>query len=253
MATLCYASSLDIRERRVPFRTWYPMVAVSIPFTALFYGSLLYSGDFTRLVYLALMALSFSLLFHLFAYFHLFGGADAWALIFISLCIPAFPVTPLFGVPPPAFFPFSVLMNAVLLNLFIPVGIYLYNLKKGNKAPFPYRFLGFPVEGDHIEESYGYVMEKIAEEDRKIQRSFTGVHEMIGSLVSGKARISTLDLRRNPCEYQKERELYGKAGRVWISYGIPFIVPIAAGLITALIFGDIFFSLMQLLFGVNYA
>jgi preflagellin peptidase FlaK len=29
--TLLYASVLDIRERRVPFRTWYPMLAVTIP------------------------------------------------------------------------------------------------------------------------------------------------------------------------------------------------------------------------------
>ena len=249
-ATLCYASLLDIRERRVPFRTWYPMLAASIPFTVFFYASLLYFGEYTSMVYLASLALFFSCLFYLFAYFHLFGGADAWALIFISLCIPTFPVTPLLGIPPLAFFPFSVLVNAVLLNLFIPAGIYLYNLKKGNKAPFPYMFLAFPVEGDHIHESYGYVMEKIDEEDGKIRRRFIGIWEGIRSMTSGKGRIYTLDLRRNPDEYVKERELFGKAGRVWISYGIPFIVPITAGVITALIFGDMFFGLLQVLYGV---
>ena len=171
-------------------------------------------------------------------------------MIFISLCIPTFPVTPLLGIPPLAFFPFSVLVNAVLLNLFIPVGIYLYNLKKGNKAPFPYMFLAFPVEGDRIHESYGYVMEKIDEEDGKIRRRFIGIWEGIRSMTSGKGRIYTLDLRRNPDEYVKERELFGKAGRVWISYGIPFIVPITAGVITALIFGDMFFGLLQVLYGV---
>jgi archaeal preflagellin peptidase FlaK len=249
-ATLCYASFMDIRERRVPFRTWYPMLAASIPFTVFFYGSLLYFGEYTSMAYLAFLALFFSCLCYIFAYFHLFGGADAWALIFIALCIPTFPVTPLLGIPPLAFFPFSVLVNAVLLNLFIPVGIYLYNLKKGNKAPFPYMFLAFPVEGDHIHESYGYVMEKIDEEEGKIRRRFIGIGEGIRSMTSGKGRIYTLDLRRNPDEYVKERELFGKAGRVWISYGIPFIVPITAGVITALIFGDMFFGLLQVLYGV---
>jgi preflagellin peptidase FlaK len=37
VVTLCYASVLDIRERRVPFRTWYPMLAVAGPMAALFY------------------------------------------------------------------------------------------------------------------------------------------------------------------------------------------------------------------------
>lgn len=226
------------------------MLAVSIPFTVFFYASLLYFGEFTTTVYLAFLALCFSCLFYLFAYFHLFGGADGWALIFISLCIPTFPVIPLLGIPPLAFFPFSVLVNAVLLNLFVPVGIYLYNLKKGNNAPFPYMFLAFPVEGEHIDESYGYVMEKIEEEDGEIRRRFIGISEAVRSMTNGKGRIYTLDLRRNPDEYLKERELFGKAGRVWISYGIPFIVAITAGVITALIFGDIFFGLLRVLYGV---
>ncbi|MDD1708475.1 MAG: prepilin peptidase [Methanoregulaceae archaeon] len=245
-----YASLLDIRERRVPFITWYPMLVVSIPFTAFFYAILLYNGEFVTAGYLAVMALFFSLLFYLFAYFHLFGGADAWALIFIALCIPAFPHTPLLGIPPLGFFPFSVLINAVLLNLFTPVGIYLYNLNKGNRAPFPYMFLAFPVEGKEIQESYGYVMEEIGEADGEIQRRFIGIGEAIRGMTSGKGRIYTLDLRRNPDEYVNELELFKKAGKVWISYGVPFIVPITAGMVTALIFGDILFSLLQVLFGV---
>lgn len=248
--TLCYASLLDIRERRVPFRTWYPMLAASLPFTVSFYGILLYSGEYILSVYLAALALIFSLLFYLFAYFHLFGGADAWALIFISLCIPAFPFVPLLGIPPLAFFPFSVLINAVLLNLFTPAGIYLHNLKNGNRAPFPYMFLGFPVEGERIHESYGYVMEEITENEGDIRRRFIGFGEAIRGMTSGTGRIYTLDIRRHPEEYLKERERFVKAGQVWISYGVPFIVPITAGVITALIFGDIFFGLIQVLYGV---
>jgi preflagellin peptidase FlaK len=69
-------------------------------------------------------------------------------------------------------------------------------------------------------------------------------------MTTGKGRIYTLDIRRNPEEYLKEREMFAKAGNVWISYGVPFIVPIAAGVITALMFGDIFFGLLQVLYGV---
>jgi preflagellin peptidase FlaK len=40
--------------------------------------------------------------------------------------------------------------------------------------------------------------------------------------------------------------IYKKAGTVWISYAVPFIIPITAGLITALVFGDILFSIMKI-------
>ncbi|MDD1710062.1 MAG: prepilin peptidase [Methanoregulaceae archaeon] len=248
--TLCYASLLDIRKRRVPFRTWYPMLAVSIPFSAFFYGFLVIGDEFTIAMYLAAMAIVFSLVFYLFAYFNLFGGADAWALIFLSLCIPAFPLIPIFGVPPHAFFPFSVLINAVLLNLFTPVAIYFYNIKKGNNAPFPYLFIAYPVEGTQISESNGYVMEEFGEDNGVLIRRFIGIGEAIRGMVTGKGRIYTLDLRRNPEKYRKERELMEKAGRVWIAYGVPFIIPITAGFVTALLFGDIFFGLLKVVNGV---
>jgi hypothetical protein len=52
-----------------------------------------------------------------------------------------------------------------------------------------------------------------------------------------------------PEEYMKERDLYRKAGKVWISYGVPFIVPITAGLLSALLFGDFIFGLLQVFAG----
>ena len=247
--TLCYASFLDIRERKVPFRTWYPMLIVGLPATALFYFLLIFGGATGAALYYGALAIFFCAMFYLFAYFHLFGGADAWAFIFISLCIPAFPFPPLLGSPLLAFFPFSVLINAMLLNLFIPLGILIMNLKKGNLAPYPYILFGFPVEGDRIGDHYGYVMEDITEEDGQIKRRFLGIRESLADMVTGERRVYTLDLRRKPDEYTKERDLYKKAGRVWISYGVPFIVPITAGLFSALFLGDFIFGLLQVFNG----
>ena len=250
IATLCYASLLDIQERRVPFRTWYPMLLISIPFSALFYSLLIARGEYAIAFYLGAMAIIFSLFFYLFAYFNLFGGADAWALIFISVCIPTFPFTPLLDLPPHAFFPFSVLINAVLINLLTPVAIYLYNFKKGNTAPFPYLFIAYPVIGSKILESHGFVMEEFQEDDGVLKRRFIGIGEAIRRMATGKGRIYTVDLRRNPDKFRNECALFEKAGRVWITYGIPFIVPICAGMIIALFFGDIFNSLLNSLNGV---
>jgi preflagellin peptidase FlaK len=247
--TYCYASVRDIRERRVPFRTWYPMLAAGLPFTALFYAILLAGGDQFMALYFLTLTLFFSFLFFLFARFGLFGGADAWALIFIAVLIPAFPVIPLLGLPPLGFFPFSVLINAVLLNLATPIGIFFYNLKQGNRAPFPYPLLGYPVEGDRISESSGFVMEEITEEKGLLHRRFFGIRESLRGMSSGKGRVYTLAMRRNPDAYAGERDLYRKAGKVWISYGVPFIVPITAGYFTALLFGDIVFYLLTVLMG----
>ena len=54
LATLIYASYLDIKDRRVPFKTWYPMLIVGIPASVW----LLYSktGNFSLILgYLSLI------------------------------------------------------------------------------------------------------------------------------------------------------------------------------------------------------
>jgi preflagellin peptidase FlaK len=108
-------------------------------------------------------------------------------------------------------------------------------------------FLGFPVEGKNIANSFGYVMEDIREEDGQITRRFFSFREAVRGMMKGSGRVYTLDLRRRPEEYREELSLYSRAGRVWISYGVPFIVPLTAGMIVALFAGDILFIILQLL------
>ena len=100
-------------------------------------------------IYIAFTAI-FCGVFYIFGQMHLFGGADAWALIFIAFCIPTFPIIPLLGTPPLGgyFLSFSVLINALILNLVAPVGIFIINIVKGNRAPLQYMFFGFPVKGE---------------------------------------------------------------------------------------------------------
>jgi len=250
LATLCYASVLDIKDRRVPFRTWYPMLVIGIPAAAYFYLTLGLLGRWGLVAgYLALCGI-FSLMFYLFAVKNLFGGADAWALIFISACIPFFPLEPYFGYPPMGFLPFSVLTNAVILNLVAPLGIFGMNIVKKNRAPLPYMFFGFPVGGATIQQTFGFVMEDFDEENGTLTRRFVGIRESIRRMFSGEERIYTKDLRLHPELYNKELGLYRKAGTVWISYAVPFIIPITAGLISAILFGDFLFVIMKMATGV---
>ncbi len=199
-------------------------------------------------IYIALAAL-FCGVFYVFGQMHLFGGADAWALIFIAFCIPTFPITPLLNTPPLGFLSFSVLINALILNLVAPVGIFIINIVKGNHAPFQYMFFGFPVKGEKIKQSWGFVMEDFVEKNGKIERKFIGFWDSLRRMRSDEGRIYTKDLREHPEEFEKELGLYRKAGTVWISYAVPFILPITAGFISAIVCGDFLFSLIRLLSG----
>lgn len=200
----------------------------------------------------ALMLLLLSVfcgVFYVFGRMNLFGGADAWALIFIAFCIPTFPFTPFLGDPPLGFLAFSVLINALILNMVAPVAIFLMNVIRKNRAPLRYMFFGFPVNGDSIHREWGFVMEDFSEKNGKVSRKFIGFFDAIKRMYSGKGRIYTKDLREHPEEFKKELAMYRNAGTVWISYAVPFIIPITAGLITAIVFGDILFAIMKVVAG----
>ncbi|MDO9035155.1 MAG: A24 family peptidase C-terminal domain-containing protein [Methanoregula sp.] len=364
LVTLIYASYLDIRDRRVPFKTWYPMLIVGIPASvwllyiktgnfsliagylalvvSFFYANYLdnhepgepfkfeylavtlalpllawlvlpapfsmtlvpwyamFAGIFAYISYITykqkpegkikpkkkrkesniedalsrwyfiLIVMIFAItslvlffsswgapalfvllpavfcgVFYLFGRMHFFGGADAWALIFISFCVPTFPFTPLLGNTPLGFLAFSVLINALLLNLVAPLAIFAVNIAQGNRAPLMYMFFGFPVKGDTIQQEWGFVMEDFEEKKGIMNRKFIGFWDSIKRMYAGVGRIYTKDLREHPEEFTAELAIYKKAGTVWISYAVPFIIPITAGLITAIVFGDFLLAIMR--------
>ncbi len=179
----------------------------------------------------------------------LFGGADAWALIFIAFCVPTFPLTPLLDTPPLGFFSFSVLINALILNLAAPVGIFIINVVKKNRAPIQYMFFGFPVSGEKIQDSWGFVMEDFIERNGKVERKFIGFWDSLHRMRSDEGRVYTKDLRERPEEFEKELGVYKKAEKVWISYAVPFILPITVGFISAIILGDFLFAIIKILSG----
>ncbi|MDD1695857.1 MAG: peptidase A24 [Methanoregula sp.] len=227
---------------------WY-FVLIIIIFSIASLIMLITPGGWGSQALVILLLSVFCGVFYLFARMHLFGGADAWALIFISFCIPTFPFTPLFGMPPLGFLSFSVLINALVLNLVTPIGIFFMNCIRRNRAPVMYMFFGFPVSGERIRDEWGFVMEDIEERKGIINRRFIGFWDSVRRMYTNEGRVYTKDLREHPEKYQKELAMYRSAGSVWISYAVPFIIPITAGLVTALIFGDLLFALMKVIAG----
>ncbi|MDD1661179.1 MAG: peptidase A24 [Methanomicrobiales archaeon] len=225
------------------FRAWHIPLVIALQGMAWACLFLVGKGSMGDLL-LVLVAL-YSDLFLVFAGMNLFGGADAIALVAIALFVPVFPFQPILGYPPLEFLPFSALTNAVILNLVTPIGIAVLNALKGNRAPFPYNFFGFPVKGDTIEHRFGFVMEDFREEGGDLKRGFIPIGSALRRMVEGRGRIYTKHLKENPEKFAKELAMFRKAGTVWISYGVPFILPILAGFATALIGGDILFTVMR--------
>ena len=248
--TLVYASVLDLKERRVPFKTWYPMLVVGIPM-ALWVYAIILSGDLRPAFgYIFLVTMFCAIFYFSSAYLHLFGGADAWAFIFITALVPLFPFEPLWGYPAIAFFPLTVMINTLILNIVTPVGIFIYNILKGNRAPLFYMFVGFPVDGKKITDSFGFIMEDFEETEEGIIRQYISFTASLKRMISGKRRMYTQDLKKNPEDYKKELDLYARSGRIWISYGVPFIIPITAGFIFSLFVGDMIYKILVMFIGV---
>ncbi|HVP95019.1 MAG TPA: A24 family peptidase C-terminal domain-containing protein [Methanoregulaceae archaeon] len=242
-----YATWLESRNIDSLFSNAWPLLYFLVGTVCWFSYSL--SGGGILFLYLGMIEM-FCFIFYLFGILQLFGGADAWALIFITLIIPLFPFEPLAGYPAVPFFPFTVLVNAVIFNLVAPVGLFIMNLISGNRAPWPYLFLGYPVDGNTIGTSFGFIMEEFGEREGVLTRRFLTVRETLGSMVRGHRRIYTKDLRTTPEKFSKELGWYKKAGKVWISYGVPFIVPITAGLLFGLFVGDILTICLKLAGGI---
>lgn len=248
--TLAYASVLDLRSRRVPFRTWYPMLAIGAPFTLWFYGALFNTDPAGALVLLALSGV-FAGLFLSFGRLGLIGGADAWALAFVTMLLPAFPFTPLLGETPPGFFPLPLLVNTGLVALFVPVWLLARNWHRGVRGPLPARLRGYPVTADEITggREFGFLMEELNDDDGTLHRRFFTLGELITAMLRD-TRVYTRELRVDPERFRAEIALVQRASPVWIAAGIPFIVPLTIGFVVTLALGDTLFFILSRLLGV---
>jgi preflagellin peptidase FlaK len=250
LITLLYGCKEDLKERSVPAVMWYPALAIGIICLICFIWNTEKIGNTPYLVPLIPLMLFFIVVFYLLANFNVFGLGDAKALICITICVPIFPLVPLLGYPPYGiapyvFFPLSVLTNTVLATIAVPLYIFVYNLIKGNKASITTMFLGTPVPSKNIQDTYGIVMETFEMKDGKVQRQFIGFKAALHQMITGENRIYTKDLRENPRDYKKELELYRQVETIWISYAMPYLIPITIGFIVTLLCGDVIYFVIE--------
>ncbi|MEM2463957.1 MAG: A24 family peptidase C-terminal domain-containing protein [Candidatus Bathyarchaeia archaeon] len=251
-----YASWSDYKTREVSNSVWilFSPIAFALTFSELF----LFDIEALPLYGLC-FALTSAFAIILF-YAGGFGGADAKALMCLALALPFYPsglLNPLMGEASPVmsmFFPVTVFSNSVILAALTAIYLLLHNLlwrlKTGNLL----------FEGKQREESLG----------KKILVLVTGykVHfkklkekwhiyplEDVESTEEGEVKRKLLVLPKD-----EEREAIVKrlenaieAGKisekVWATPGLPMLIFMTAGLVLALVYGDVVWALVRLFMG----
>ena len=218
---LSYASYTDIKTRRASNYLWIIMGGIG--------GLLLIVQHFTvgfdgKIMYLVFIPIMIGIVYLLFQMRLIFGGADAKALMAIAILVPLEPTIGQFPLWQGSVMPFSwsIFANSIILFLFIPISLLVYNAAKRN-VKFPYCVLGYKMKISKAREKFVWPLEKI---------------------IDGKHKFMYM-----PKEFDVNEELdeFEKNGidMIWVTPKIPFMIPLLAGFIVAFIFGDILFYIMN--------
>lgn len=244
MPFLLYSCYTDLKARRVSNQLWKYMLGSGSVF-------IIYEIYTAGIPYLRALFLSGVVVFVLvYILFQLgaFGGGDAKGLIALSILFPMYPIFqfsgetyPMLGRPLIGLFTFTVLGNALLLTILVPIGMFGYNLLHFSpemlKKPL-YMFIGYRTEVTSLKNKEHLALLEKFEVDES------------GSVKRKLARTGlNFDANQKP-----ELEEYVKKGliekEIWVTPGLPFMLSITGGFITAVVFGDlIFYIVMRLVVG----
>jgi preflagellin peptidase FlaK len=170
-----WAAWRDVRTRRVPNRTWYPLAALGALLLAVEFAGRLPLGPGDRL-FLLQVAISVGFVVPLsYVFWRIggFGGADAKAFMTLALLFPTYPVFYLPGRALPlvgstvGVFSMTILTNTVLLGAAYPLALGAANLARGETSPAPAVFLARRVPVARVERLHGRLFETRAGTTRR--------------------------------------------------------------------------------------
>lgn len=162
----------------------------------------------------------------------LFGGADAKALMIAGFLVPMFPdplIAPAASVAPvTTILPFgvTVLMNAALFSVVVPLAIAIRNLARGEFHGLS-SFIGYTIPVDELPQKYVWVRDPMFGEAREEEETIE----------------TSEDDRQRRAAIAEELRAKG-VQRVWVTPQIPFLVILGAGVVTGLLFGNVLFDLL---------
>jgi len=242
---LLYASWSDIKSREVSNKVWALFGPIGLTLTLL---HIHLTKSYLRLGDLGLSFLIATILAVALFYLGFFGGADAKALICLSMSLPYYPnevFNSVFDFIP--FLPVSVFINAVLSSVLVAFYALLRNIVWAGSGkslfeglesePLSKKFMslitGYKVKASDLENKfYLYPTEKIEEtQEGEIKRSF---QVFVSAEADREANVTKI------MEFSRK----GLLNDVWATPGLPFLVFITIGLVVTLFFGDLIFWLI---------
>ncbi len=234
---LLVASYSDIKKRSVDNKVWLVMLVGGIFFIS-------YEFSVYKIFSLPPLFISAGFIFIL-AYFLFqigaFGGADAKALIVLAIIFPVYPDLQFFGYALPLnrplydIFALSILGNAALLTIVVPIGLAAYNIAKmGLHIDNPaYIFMGYKTKIKALAGKHIRLIQVFEEVNGRIQSHFKwGGVEINEKKIRELKALSEKGLIRD---------------EIWVTPGLPFMIPITAGFLIAVAYGDIMFELIRLI------
>jgi len=238
-AVLVYACACDWRTRRVRNRVWYPLVAVGAALAMVDWAT----GD-QRLPGDLALSVGFTSAFAYLLYrLGLFGGADAKALMAISLAVPQYPLFLFDGYTLPILhlrlgflpiFAFTALVNAVLLTAVLPLALLVRNATRlGSRrlrGKWGLALLGYPIPLERLPRPHLRLLHSYEERAGEVALRFARRGEEVSAKVA--RRLAGWHRRGLILE------------EVWVTPQLPFIIPITIGFVTALVVGDLMLNLM---------
>lgn len=254
---LFYASWSDYRTREVSNTVWifFAPLAFVLTFVELF----LYSyEDSNMLFYAVCFGLTATFAVILF-YSGGFGGADAKALMCLALALPFYPenlLTPLGDISPISkmFFPITVFSNSVLLAAATAVYMFLRNIfwhKKSNRKLFEEDLKNETWGRKTLVLLTGYKVSVNKLKEKWHVYPLEDVEENVEDTFKRKLVIIPRDEDRNAIveRLTKAVEAERIQDMIWATPGLPMLIFITAGLITALLFGDVVWFFVRFLLG----
>jgi len=210
MSVLIYASYTDFKFRIARDELWV-IVAVTgllmMPFSDYSFLKVAFS-------FVIIIPISFSLLLLG------MGGADAKALLSISLLVPLFPHIgnlPLWVAPVEFPFPLIIFTNSLLIFLVIPFAFFIHNVKNRN-TDFPFCFLGYRMRASDVGKKFVWPMEKMENGRRK----------------------KTILPQKNVDVGAFGNEM------IWVTPKVPFLIPLTVGYFISFVLGDILYKIISL-------
>jgi len=226
VSLLGFASYTDWKWRRAPNVLWLMMAGGGLAILAV-ETALDWRGTLARWPYLAGAAAMMALVYALWYFGLIAGGADAKALMALAILLP-FPLALAEGMPPlasPLPGGFTVLGNSLIAFMVVPLGFLVWNVAHGDLRP-PHLFLGMKRRAADVRRGHQWPMEVVDETGARRTRLFA-------------SRMSDEEI-----DHTLERVQALGDERVWVSPKIPFMIPILAGFVLSFFVGDLMMGAM---------